>query len=88
VTEHAIAIQLWDGPIVVKVTGAIPRQATLDEIAIKYTARNCGLRPNVRVLEQLTIPAYENVPEPTCEGLQGSGWLDHGHRHGMTVQRQ
>jgi hypothetical protein len=88
VSKHAIAIQMWDGPIVVKLAGAIPTQATLDEIARAYTARNCGVRPNVRVLGQLTIPAYENAYEPVCEELQPSGALDHGRRRGMAVQRQ
>ena len=68
--EHAVAILMWHGPIIVRLPGTTPSQTTLDQIAVKYTARNCGVRPIVRVLEHLTIPAYENVPEPTCEELE------------------
>jgi len=71
VTEHAVAILMWSGPIIRRIAGATPSQATLDQIAADYTAANCGVRPNVRVLEHLTIPAYENVPEPVCEELGG-----------------
>lgn len=53
-----------------RITGATPSEATLDKIAADYTARNCGVRPTVRVLEHLSIPAYENVPELTCEELE------------------
>jgi hypothetical protein len=33
VTDHAVAIQMWTGPITVEVTEEIPSQATLDQIA-------------------------------------------------------
>jgi hypothetical protein len=69
-TEHAIVVQLWDGPETFRVSGEPPSQATLDEIADAYTARNCGVRPSVRVLEHLALPAYVNMPEPTCEELE------------------
>ena len=87
-TEHAIAIQLWDGPIVLKLAGVIPSPAKLDEIAAEYTARNCGVRPNVRVLCHLTLPSYVNEWASVCEELQGSAWLDHGHARGIEGQQR
>jgi hypothetical protein len=72
-----VVVQMWDGVITQAVKGVMPTQAELDRVADAYTAANCGLRPNVRVLEQVTIPAYVNDPEPTCEDMQGSGWLTH-----------
>jgi len=46
VTEHAVAILMWSGPIIRRIAGATPSQATLDQIAADYTAANCGVRPN------------------------------------------
>lgn len=76
--EHAVAVFLWSGPVIARIAGALPSQVTLDQIAADYTARNCGVRATVRVLEHLTIPAYENVPEPVCEELESG--FDRGGR--------
>jgi len=69
VTEHAVAILMWSGPIIRRIAGATPSQATLDQIAADYTAANCGVRPNVRVLEHLTIPGLR---ERARAGLRGA----------------
>jgi hypothetical protein len=68
--EHAVAVFLWSGPVVVRVTGEVPSEATLDKIATAHIGRNCRLKPTARVLEHLTIPAYSNRREPVCEELQ------------------
>jgi hypothetical protein len=84
VSERATAIQRWDGVEVTEIVeGAAP--AVTESVPV---AGECP-PTTARVLNHLTIPPYVNLPEPTCEELQGSGWLDHGRRRrGMKVQRQ
>lgn len=70
-SEHAVAILLWSGPVIRRIAGEVgPSQTTLDQIADEWTAANCGVRPVVRLLEHLAIPAYSNPREPSCEELQ------------------
>ena len=47
---------------------APPTTADLDAIADRLVAENCGVRPTVRVVEEVTLPRFtvEN-PGPVCE---------------------
>jgi hypothetical protein len=76
VSASVIVATMWDR---VEVVGAVdpaapPTQAELDAIADRMTAKNCGVRPAVRVLEDATLPAYEETGEATCEELHEDGW--------------
>jgi hypothetical protein len=47
---------------------APPTEADLDAIAVRLTAENCGVKPTVRVLEELRMPAFTvEDPGPVCE---------------------
>lgn len=76
-SASVIVANMWDH---VEVVGAVdpaapPTEGDLDALADKLTAQNCGVRPVVRVLEQLTIPAFVvDDPGPTCEELHEDGW--------------
>jgi hypothetical protein len=77
VNGSVIVAGMWDH---VEVAGAVdpaapPTQADLDAIADRLTAENCGARPVVRTVEELTIPAFVvDDPGPTCEELHEDGW--------------
>ena len=57
---------MWEGAVTLGFD-VEPGAAELERIADAYTARNCGVRPNVRVVEGLRIPACVNASEPVCE---------------------
>jgi hypothetical protein len=69
-------------PMGVPDTDHEPDQAELDGIADAYTARNCGVRPTVRVVESFAIPPYVvEDPGPVCEELlETSGHAPDGRR--------
>jgi hypothetical protein len=46
-----------------------PTTGDLDAIARRLTASNCGVRTVVRVVEEMTVPAYYNSGEPVCEDM-------------------
>jgi hypothetical protein len=59
-----IAVTLWSGVRVVRALDhdeAEPTQEELDAIATAHLGANDGVRPNVRVLEQMTIPRPQGV---------------------------
>ena len=76
---EVIVATLWDH---VEVVGAVdptapPTQAQLDAIADRLTAANCGVRPTVRVVQQLGLPAFSVEPGMVCEDFQ---WRWRRHR--------
>ena len=61
---RTVIVQLWTGPQIVKRLGSSdpnPTQAELDAIAVAWTAWNEGVRPVVRVVEQVRLPALRGV---------------------------
>jgi hypothetical protein len=57
-----------------KVADAVARGMVEPVPAARMTADNCGVRPAVRVLEDATLPAYEETGEATCKELHEDGW--------------
>ncbi len=54
-----IVALLWSSPVIVRRLAAadpVPTVAELDAIATAMTARNDGIRPVVRLMEEPTIP--------------------------------
>lgn len=81
--RNVVIATMWDH---VEVVGAVdpaapPTQAELDAIAERLTPENCGVRPVVRVVEQMTIPAYVDGGEPVCED-RGIGAYSRRGTHG------
>ena len=64
-----VLIMLWSGAES-KRFDYVPGEAELEQIADEYTARNCGVRPTVRVVESFAIPPYSvEDPGPVCEDV-------------------
>jgi len=70
VVTVTVLITLWRGVESLRLDHE-PDQAELDAIAEDWTARNCGVRPTVRVVESFAIPPYVIECEPLCEELFG-----------------
>lgn len=62
--RRVVVAQLWAGAQVVKLLGADdpePTQAELDEIAVAWLPWNDTVMPNVRVMEEFSIPAARGI---------------------------
>ncbi len=56
--RRRIVVNMWTGARTVRRLGPSdpdPTQADLDEIAVAWTARNGGVKPVVRILQDATI---------------------------------
>lgn len=76
-SASVVVAGMWNAVEVISTVDpmAPPTQADLDAIADGLTAQNCGVRPVVRVLEQLRLPAYTvDDPGPVCEDLHAWRW--------------
>jgi hypothetical protein len=75
VSERVIMATMWCGPEVVgAVDEAPPSQADVDQTADELTAKDCAVKPTVRVVDQFTTLAYWDSGEPACEDSQGWPW--------------
>jgi hypothetical protein len=65
--KNVVVATMWTGPEVVGAVdpAAPPTQTDLHAIADSLMPRNCGTRPEVRVLEEFTLPPHEDSREPT-----------------------
>ena len=75
-TRSVVIATMWDH---VQKVGAVdpaapPSQADLDAIAVRLIPANCGVRPVVRVVEELHLPVFRiEDPGPVGEDMT-YGW--------------